>query len=64
MYIILNQNLSVFLVLGLPQDPKGEGNCLQSTSKQHQTNFQKALKTTFSTLKMVKMTLSEGQILT
>ena len=51
-------------MLGLPQDPKGEGNRLQLTSEQHQTNFQKALKTTFSTLKMVKMTLSEGQILT
>ena len=60
----VNQKPSVFSRLGLPQDPKGEGNRLQSTSEQHQTNFQKALKTTFSTLKMVKMTLSEGQILT
>ena len=47
------KNLRFFLVLGLPQDPKGEGNRLQLTSEQHQTNFQKALKTTFSTLKMV-----------
>ena len=45
--IELNQNLAIFLVLVLPQDPKGEGNRLQLTPEQHQTNFQKALKTTF-----------------
>ena len=44
--------------------PQRIGKLLQSTSEQHQTNFEKALKTTFSTLKMVRMTLSEAQILT
>ena len=39
-------------------------NNAQTTSEQPQTNFQKVRKTTFLTLKMVKMTLSEGQILT
>ena len=58
-----NQKPSVFSRLGLPQDPKGEGNRVQSTSEQLQNNFQKPQKTTFLTLKMVKMTLSEGQIL-
>ena len=38
-------------------------NDAQTTSEQLETNFQKALKTGFLTLKMVKMTLSEGQIL-
>ena len=42
---------------------KAENNA-QSTSEQHQNNFQKVQKTTFLALKMVKMTLSEGQILT
>ena len=39
-------------------------NNAQTTSELLQTNFQKVQKTTFLTLKMVKMTLSEGQILT
>ena len=42
---------------------KAENNA-QTTSEQLQNNFQKVQKTTFLTLKMVKMTLSEGQILT
>ena len=36
----------------------------QTTSELLQTNFQKVQKTGFLTLKMVKMTLSEAQILT
>ena len=32
-----------------------------NTSEQHQNNFQKEHKTGFFTLKIVKMTLSEGQ---
>ena len=59
-----NQKPSVFSCLGLPQDPKGKGNRLELTSEQLQINFQKGLKTSFLTPKMVKMTLSEGQILT
>ena len=59
-----NQKPSVFPRSGLPQDPKGEGNRVQSTSEQLQNNFQKPQKTCFFTLKIVKMTLSEGQILT
>ena len=39
-------------------------NNAQTTSEQLQTNFQKVQKTTFLAPKMVKMTLSEGQILT
>ena len=39
-------------------------NNAQTTSEQLQTNFQKHHKTACLTLKMVKMTLSEGQILT
>ena len=42
---------------------KAENNA-QTTSEHLQNNFQKVQKTTFLTLKMVKMTLSEGQILT
>ena len=42
---------------------KAENNA-QTTSEHLQNNFQKPQKTTFLTLKMVKMTLSEGQILT
>ena len=38
-------------------------NDAQTTSELLQTNFQKVQKTGFLTLKMVKMTLSEGQIL-
>ena len=57
-----NQKPSVFPRLGLPQNPKGDGNRLQSTSEQLQNNSQKDQNTTFFALKMVKMTLSEGQI--
>ena len=39
-------------------------NDAQITSEHPQNNFQKVQKTGFLTLKMVKMTLSEGQILT
>ena len=39
-------------------------NDAQTTSELLQTNFQKVQKTGFLTLKMVKMTLSEAQILT
>ena len=42
---------------------KAENNA-QTTSKQLQNKFQKVQKTCFLTLKMVKMTPSEGQILT
>merc|ERR1711954_222182 len=42
---------------------KAENNA-QTTSEHLQNNFQKPQKTTFLTPKMVKMTLSEGQILT
>ena len=59
-----NQTPSIFSRLGLPQDPKGEGNRLQPTSKQLQTNFQNVQETSFLAPKIVKMTLSEGQILT
>ena len=38
-------------------------NNAQTTSEQLQTNFQNVQKTTFLGPKMVKMTLSEGQIL-
>ena len=38
-------------------------NDAQTTSELLQTNFQKVQKTGFFTLKMVKMTLSEAQIL-
>ena len=48
--------------------PKSEAfkakNNAQTTPKQLQTNFQNVQKTTFLGPKMVKMTLSEGQILT
>ena len=37
-------------------------NNVQTTSEQRETNFQKPQKTGFLDLKMVKMTLSEGQI--
>ena len=40
---------------------KAENNA-QTTSEHLQTNFQKVQKTTFLAPKMVKMTLSEGQI--
>ena len=39
-------------------------NDTQTTSELLQNNFQKVQKTTFLAPKMVKMTLSEGQILT
>ena len=39
-------------------------NDAQITSEHPQKNFQKVQKTGFLTLKMVKVTLSEGQILT
>ena len=55
-----NQKPSVFSRLGLPQDPKGEGNRVESTSEQLQNNFQKGLKTGFLTPNMAKMTPSEG----
>ena len=55
-----NQKPSVFSCLGLPQDPKGEGIRLESTSEQLQNNFQKGLKTGFLTPNMAKMTPSEG----
>ena len=62
------KNLRFFLVVGLPQDPKGEGavlesvafkgkNDAQTTSELLQIKFQKVQKTCFLTLKMVKMTL-------
>ena len=55
-----NQKPPVFSRLGLPQDPKGEGNRVESTSEQLQNNFQKGLKTGFLTPNMAKMTPSEG----
>ena len=57
-----NQKPSVFSRLGLPQDPKGEGNRLESTSEQPQINFQKGEKTAFLAWEMVKMALTNGQI--
>ena len=55
-----NQKPSVFSCLGLPQDPKGEGNRVESTFEQLQNNFQKRLKTGILTPNMAKMTPSEG----
>ena len=44
--------------------PFKTNNNSQATPEQLHTNFQKPLKTGFLTLKMVKITLSEGQNLT
>ena len=55
-----NQKPSVFSRLGLPQDPKGEGNRLESTSEQ----LSKRPENGFLTPNMAKMTPSEGYNLT
>ena len=68
---ILTQNfdfrghISTFRAENTPESEafKAKNNA-QTTSEQLQTNFQKVQKTTFLAPKMVKMTLSEGQILT
>ena len=46
-FFFFNQKPSDFSHLGLPQDPKGEGNGLESTYEHLQNNFQKGLKTGF-----------------
>ena len=67
---ILTQNfdfrghISIFRAKNIPKSrPFKAQNDAQTTSEQLQTKFQKVKKTTFLTLKMVKMTLSEGKIL-
>ena len=60
---ILNQNLD-FRGLQLKFGHFKAINNAQTTSEHPQNNFQKVQKTGFLTLKMVKMTLPEGQILT
>ena len=42
-----NQKPSLFSGLGLPLDPKGEGDRVESTPEQLQNDFQKGLKTGF-----------------
>ena len=58
-------HISTFWAKNTPKSGtfKAENNA-QTTSEQLQTNFQKPLKTGFLTQEMVKMTLSEGPILT
>ena len=71
----LIKNLRFSIVVGLTAGPQRRGwgvesvafkakNDAQTTSEHLQNKFQKPQKTGFLTLKMVKMTLSEGQILT
>ena len=58
-------HLSTFRAENTPKSwPLKAKNNTQTTSEQPQINFQKVRKTGFLGLKMVKMTLSEGQILT
>ena len=58
-------HLSTFRAENTPKSrPFKAKNNAYTTSEHLQNNFQKVQKTTFLTLKMVKMTLSEGQILT
>ena len=61
----LRGHISAFRVKSTPKSVtfKAKNNA-QTTSEQLQTNFQNVQKTTFLGPKMVKMTLSEGQILT
>ena len=68
---LLNQNLDFrghISTYGAGNKPKiwpfNAKNNAQTTSEHPQKNFQKVQKTDFLTLKMVKITLSEGQILT
>ena len=68
---ILTQNvdfrgqISTFCAEDTPKSgPFKAKNNAQTTSEHLQNNFQKVQKTTFLGPKMVKMTLSEGQILT
>ena len=58
-------HLSTFRAKNTPKIwPFKAKNNVHTTSEQRQINFQKVPKTTFLAPKMVKMTLSESQILT
>ena len=75
MTLFVIKNLRFSIVVGLTAGPQKREwgvesisfktkNDAQTTSDLLQTNFQKVQKMGFLTLKMVKMTLSEAQILT